>query len=254
MKLILFDVDGTLTVPRNKINQTMLNTLSKLKEIKDINIGFVGGSDLKKQQEQLGIDNFNLFDWRFSENGVLAFQGSECIHSASFVDQLGENHFKQFINICLLVIAQADCPVKRGTFIEFRRGMLNISPIGRACSQEERDQFEIYDQQHQIRSMMIKQITQKWDLYLEENHLQYLLPKIKFAVGGQISIDIFPEGWDKTYCLQFIEDKYDQIYFFGDKTDLGGNDYEIYIDKRVTGFKVENYQHTIQLLQDKFLN
>lgn len=42
MKLILFDVDGTLTVPRNKINQTMLNTLSKIKEIKDITIGFVG--------------------------------------------------------------------------------------------------------------------------------------------------------------------------------------------------------------------
>lgn len=101
---------------------------------------------------------------------------------------------------------------------------------------------------------MIEQITKKWNLYLEKNQLQYLLPKIKFAVGGQISIDIFPEGWDKTYCLQFVEDKYDHIYFLGDRTDLGGNDYEIYIDKRVTGFKVENYQHTIQLLQDIFLN
>lgn len=33
----------------------------------------------------------------------------------------------------------------RGTFIEFRTGMLNISPVGRNCSQEERDAFEIYD-------------------------------------------------------------------------------------------------------------
>ena len=42
---------------------------------------------------------------------------------------------------------------------------------------------------------------------------------LKFAIGGQISIDIFPIGWDKTYCLRFVEaDKYDTIHFFGDKT------------------------------------
>lgn len=29
----------------------------------------------------------------------------------------------------------------RGTFIEFRNGMLNVSPIGRSCTQEERQEF-----------------------------------------------------------------------------------------------------------------
>ena len=38
----------------------------------------------------------------------------------------------------------------RGTFIEFRSGMLNVSPIGRNCSQEERDDFEKYDKVGQI--------------------------------------------------------------------------------------------------------
>jgi hypothetical protein len=33
----------------------------------------------------------------------------------------------------------------RGTFVEFRSGLINISPIGRNCSQEERDEFEKYD-------------------------------------------------------------------------------------------------------------
>ena len=35
--------------------------------------------------------------------------------------------------------------MKRGTFVEFRKGMLNVSPIGRNCSQEERDEFERFD-------------------------------------------------------------------------------------------------------------
>lgn len=38
-------------------------------------------------------------------------------------------------------------------------------------------------------------------------------------LGGQISIDVFPNGWDKRYCLGIVaKDGYKTIYFFGDKT------------------------------------
>jgi len=51
---------------------------------------------------------------------------------------------------------------------------------------------------------------------------------LKYSIGGQISFDVFPEGWDKTYCLKFLsESDFDEIHFFGDKTFPGGNDYEI---------------------------
>ena len=33
----------------------------------------------------------------------------------------------------------------RGTFIEFRNGMLNVSPVGRSVNQEERNEFLKYD-------------------------------------------------------------------------------------------------------------
>jgi hydroxymethylpyrimidine pyrophosphatase-like HAD family hydrolase len=37
--------------------------------------------------------------------------------------------------------------------------------------------------------------------------------------GGQISFDVFPTGWDKTYCLKHVEaEGFKEIYFFGDKT------------------------------------
>ena len=42
---------------------------------------------------------------------------------------------------------------------------------------------------------------------------------LKFSIGGQISIDVFPVGWDKTYCLKFL-DTFKTVYFFGDKTEL----------------------------------
>ena len=33
----------------------------------------------------------------------------------------------------------------RGTFIEFRSSMINICPVGRSCSQAERDEFSAFD-------------------------------------------------------------------------------------------------------------
>lgn len=70
---------------------------------------------------------------------------------------------------------------------------------------------------------------------------------LKYSIGGQISFDVFPEGWDKTYCLRHIpENLYDEIHFFGDKTFEGGNDYEIFIDSRVKGHTTTGPLDTIE--------
>ena len=48
-----------------------------------------------------------------------------------------------------------DIPVKRGTFVEFRNGMVNLCPVGRSCTQEERDQFFEFDNQNKVREKML---------------------------------------------------------------------------------------------------
>ena len=55
--LVLFDVDGTITPARLDISPEMKQTLADLR--KKAVIGFVGGSDLSKQKEQIG-ENGNL--------------------------------------------------------------------------------------------------------------------------------------------------------------------------------------------------
>lgn len=231
--LFLFDVDGTLTKPRLKITDDMVSCLRSLKH----DIGFVGGSDLNKQVEQLGEENMGMFLWKFSENGLVSYCGEELIHRMSLVDKLGEENYQKLINVCLRVLSETQLPIKRGNFIELRNGMINISPIGRSCSQKERDEFYEWDKKNQSRKKMISKIQEELiDLDLT------------FSIGGQISMDIFPKGWDKTYSLTFVEKKYDTIYFFGDKTEMGGNDNEIYNDLRVKGFHVNNYKDTISFL------
>ena len=138
--------------------------------------------------------------------------------------------------------------------------MINISPIGRNCSQEERDAFEEYDKIHKIRQTMVEKLQQEFsDLGL------------KFSIGGQIrfriilsvfacantnvlgSFDVFPIGWDKTYCLRFGEGSgFKEIHFFGDKTMPGGNDYEIFEDPRTIGHTVTCPADTVRLCRELF--
>jgi phosphomannomutase len=92
-----------------------------------------------------------IADYTFSENGLMAHKGTELLAVQSIKKHLGEDKLKTFINFVLGYIAELDIPVKRGTFIEFRNGMLNISPIGRNCSQEERCAFEEFDKGSRVR-------------------------------------------------------------------------------------------------------
>ena len=120
--------------------------------------------------------------------------------------------------------------------------MINLCPVGRSCTLEEREEFFEYDNKENIRGKMVKYLENE----LSELNLQY-------SIGGQISIDVFPIGWDKTYCLQFVKDIYDEIYFFGDRTMPGGNDYEIFNHKLTIGYAVTNPSDTMDLLKTIFL-
>ena len=124
----------------------------------------------------------------------MAFKGGSLLRATSFKEYLGDEKLKKLINFILVYIANLDIPIKRGTFIEFRNGMLNVSPIGRNCNQSERDEFERYDTDARVREKMVKILQTQFEEY-----------NLTFSIGGQISFDVFPKGWDKTFCLQFVE-------------------------------------------------
>jgi len=242
-ELVLFDVDGTLTLARQTVSPEMVEILRALR--KKVAVGVVGGSDLVKISEQLAVPGSSVteeFDYTFAENGLTAFKQGKELPSQSFIKFLGEERYKKLVNFILHYIADLDIPIKRGTFIEFRNGMVNISPIGRNATIQERLEFEAYDKQAGVRAAFVKVLQEKFADY-----------GLKFSIGGQISFDVFPHGWDKTYCLRLVEDeKFDKIYFFGDKTYQGGNDYEIYSDPRTIGHSVKNPHDTARQLKELF--
>jgi phosphomannomutase len=240
--LALFDVDGTLTIPRGEATEDMIQFLATLKG--RITTGVVGGSDMPKQMEQLGPKTLELFDYNFAENGLVAYKQGKELAKTSIADHLGNDKIKRIINWVLRYLSEVDIPVKRGTFIEYRSGMMNISPIGRNCSREERNDFEAYDKEHGIRSAMVEAMRKEFADY-----------DLTYSIGGQISFDLFPRGWDKTYCLRYLpEEEFQEVHFFGDKTFPGGNDYEIFEHPRTQGHCVTGPEHTKELCQKLFLS
>ncbi|KAI9221527.1 phosphomannomutase [Blastocladiella britannica] len=238
--IVLFDVDGPLTPARKTISPEMLATLERLR--KRVVIGFVGGSDLTKQHEQIGDHALDLFDFGFSENGLTAFRLGQKLASQSFIEWIGEKKYQELVKFILHYIADLDIPVKRGTFIEFRNGMINVSPIGRDCSHPERADFFAYDKVHNVRKTMIEALRAAFpDLGLT------------YSIGGQISFDVFPTGWDKTYCLRHLANEgFTEIHFFGDNYMPGGNDYELFVHESVTGHAVKEPADTMRILAEKF--
>ncbi|XP_056653414.1 phosphomannomutase 1 isoform X1 [Monodelphis domestica] len=145
--LCLFDVDGTLTPARQKIDPEVAAFLQELRG--RVKIGVVGGSDYSKIAEQLGEGDevIEKFDYVFAENGTVQYKNGRLLSKQTIQNHLGEELLQDLINFCLNYMALLKLPKKRGTFIEFRNGMLNVSPIGRSCTLEERIEFSELDKQ-----------------------------------------------------------------------------------------------------------
>lgn len=191
--LLLFDVDGTLTPARKPIEPEFEEFLyTKIKPL--ATLGVVGGSDQPKIVEQLNGERvLKEFDYVFPENGLVHIEKGVEVSKQSIQKHLGEAVLKRFINFNLRYIADLDIPVKRGTFIEFRNGMINVCPIGRQCSYDERLDFVKYDKENFVRQKMIEALNKEFSDV-----------DLKFSIGGQISVDAFPHGWDKTFCLRHV--------------------------------------------------
>lgn len=52
----------------------------------------------------------------------------------------------------------------------------------------------MYDKEYEIRKKFIEVLKNNFEDY-----------GLVYSIGGQISFDVVPKGWDKTFCLKFLE-------------------------------------------------
>lgn len=71
----------------------------------------------------------------------------------------------------------------RGTFIEFRNGMINVSPVGRNASTAERKEFQKWDEGTKCREKMIEALKKEFPdiglTYVSHSGTNVLLTPLK---------------------------------------------------------------------------
>lgn len=209
MTIYVFDMDGTLTPARLPMETDFAN---RFMEWQKTHKSFIAtGSDYLKVEEQLPNFVINSFTGLFTSMGNVLTAKSQQIYQKNFKTDLRLlerlEQYRQNTNYTGGLYPN---------YIEERIGMINFSVLGRDCPYEEREKYSAWDKKNQEREMIADELRKEF-------------PEYEFSVGGSISIDITPQGCGKGQIAEFLRSKYpeEKIVFFGDKTFVGGNDYEL---------------------------
>lgn len=231
MNIILFDIDGTLTPSGEKITLDMRECLVELKN-SNLVMGLVGGGTIEKIRYQM--DNaFHLFKYIFAECGSVVYIDGKLIKENIMTDNVCKQYLNEIIRFSLKYISEMPILFSGGQ-IDFRKGLIYISPPGMQAGPTEREFFKKKDKLHDIRNKFIIELK-KCDC---DNIFDFVL-------GGEVGITMYLKGCDKSQVLQYFDLKNDTIYFFGDRVGPNGNDYPLYSNTYVHGVSVTNYKDTI---------
>ena len=234
MRRYIFDVDGTITPSRKKIDSDFLYFFNEFVEKNEVYL--VTGSDRDKTLEQVTPLIYNKCKRVYNCSGSDVYEGDKNVYRSHWelpkeVESFlyDELDYSQFM-------------IRNGNHIERRPGGVNFTILGRA---EDpfigRDRYVEWDRQTNERQDIAERIRNQF-------------PNLTVAVGGQTGIDIGPKGADKSQILRDFKEG-DNIRFFGDRCEEGGNDYSLAIaiaEKHLGyAFQVDGYKDVWDMLKKK---
>ena len=228
--ILCFDMDGTITEPRKKIDPLMRAMLTTLID-DNYKVWIVTGSNSEKCREQLGSLFYNV-DRVFCCSGA-----EEWMSGFNISTQVTWSPDITLIFALYNILTNCPFEPKTGKHMEIRTGMLNFSFLGRNYSEGDREKFTEWDTKNAYRLYIAKLLQDKF-------------PNIDIMLGGKTSIDIVPKGFGK----QSILDRTDEpLWFFGDEIKPLGND--LLLANRVTEtggkvFPVVDWKNTYNLLME----
>ena len=248
-KALLFDMDGTITDIGKPISEEVIQELRGVKN--GIKKHLVTGANLATVEKQIPAPVLlGLFDRVYTCNGTMVYNchldmddetmpiEPELIHQVKLKDHYSDADINHIVNVLLKIAVRTHTRIKTGTFIDWRESQINFSVIGRDCTTSQREDYVRWDQKSNERNKIIEQLREEFTGW-----------GLSFRLGGQISIDITREGWDKSYAFMNMLEKPSQCVYFGDKIIKDGNDLDIAM-KCAYYHNVESPADTILSLQE----
>jgi phosphomannomutase len=242
--LILFDIDGTIAESSQEVPSKIKDQILK-KMNAGYDIGIVGGGKLDKVLSQLGDLDITHY---FTECGCVYHRRSKEDNDIwrIYVKNIRNHPLYPKINIiikeALQFLSKVDYEIT-GHFIDLRNGIIYISLIGMAATQEERMRFIELNNKNNYRKRLILQLKDKATELKIQNELV-------IAEGGMVGIGLYPKEYDKVQVVNCIKDEYEEIHYFGDKYEEDGNDYHLLNHKDIIPHRVDSLEDTMRELDN----
>lgn len=235
---VLFDIDNTLTPPRQPLPDEMVSILKNL----CVPFHIAAGSHLELVEEQffnpLYLGGFRGEFNAFLSNGAVHYFCNysnqlkiEPISAFDIRDYLGYESFNQVVEILdsTLQLPEFQLPPDievMGTQVVFRGSMINFCPIGRNKDIPDiyyinRKKFVDFDNKFSYRHQIMEHLKRELSYYFEKKNLTITL-------GGETSLDIGILNQDKTNAVRtLLKQGIERLVFIGDALFEGGNDWTI---------------------------
>ena len=231
-KRYIFDVDGTLTPSRSRMNKGFALWFSVFCDMHDVYL--VTGSDRRRTIEQLGEELYNKCTrvYQCAGNDVWEKDVNVRTSTVDVPDSMLET---------LDAIEKASLFEHRtGEHIDNRPGLMNFSVLGKGATIQQRADYHRWDSAMSERGYIAHTLK---SAYGED---------FDIAIAGDTGIDITHKNSSKKQILTDFSDD-DIIHFYGDNMVEGGNDHELAIEVLSRGdiaVSVDDWNHTWELLSN----
>ena len=216
-KLVAFDMDGTLALSKQKLDEDMAGRLARLLQVAQAAV--ISGGDWPQFEKQVvsqlpmgtNTDALSILP----TTGTKLYRHERGEWHAIYAELFDEATKKKIIDSFNASLEATGFKPERtwGELIEDRGSQITFSALGQQAPLEAKD---------------------KWDPDFAKRKviqadLQQRLPGLAINMGGATSIDITREGVDKAYGLRKLAEHsgiaLDEMIFIGDAIFPGGNDY-----------------------------
>lgn len=221
-KVLAFDLDDTLAVSKSPISDRMSELLNEL--LDHFEVCVISGGRYEQFQTQV-LQRLHTEPHKLNKLHLMPTCGTRYYRydelasewKLQYAEDLTEEQKKQIADVLEASAKELGYWEENpaGDIIEDRNSQITFSALGQKATPE--DKYAWDPDGSKKRALR--------DLAAQS------LPGLEVRAGGSTSIDVTREGIDKAYGMQKLIDAIDvhkdDILFFGDKLQEGGNDYPV---------------------------
>lgn len=222
-KVLAFDLDDTLAVSKSAISDRMAEALVRILEKFEVCV--ISGGKIEQFHKQV-IDRLDASPQQLRNLHLMPTCGTRYYRydeieekwDLQYAEDLTDGQKKEIIKVLEEEAAHIDLKNEKrwGPIIEDRLSQISYSILGQQAPPEEK--YKWAEKHADLKKEFRDKVAER-------------LPDLEVRLGGATTIDITRLGIDKAYGMQKLIEvlgiNKDDILFFGDKLQEGGNDYPV---------------------------